>query len=115
MLSEQSEITPEVMALAQEIEKSNSVMGHAGKAAEKEVKSSKFSGMIEGFFNSIGVVDPCDLVRKDRGKIETERDALQAAVDELNLAKAEDIKERLNGFSKPVSYTHLTLPTKRIV
>lgn len=68
------------------------------KEAQAELGSG-FSSKLEGFFNSIGIVDPCDLVRKDRKKIEGEVATLEAIQDELNRANAQNLHDRLSSVS----------------
>ncbi len=69
------------------------------REAQKEVKSGAFENMLEQFFNSLGFVDPCDLVRKDPKIIETQADKLEQALEDLRVAKAENINNKLSDFS----------------
>ena len=66
--------------------------------ATEEVKSS-LGEMISGWFETIGFVDPCDLVKKHRGKLEGELATLEAMQDELNRMRAQDINDRLTTVS----------------
>jgi hypothetical protein len=72
------------------------------REAEQEVKSGGFSSMLEGFFNSLGFVDPCDLVRKDPKEVKTQADELENALNELRTARAHNINARLGNFANVV-------------
>ena len=69
------------------------------REGEQEIESGGFSSMLEGFFNSLGFVDPCDLVRKDPKEVKTQADELENALSELRTARAENINARLGNFA----------------
>lgn len=71
------------------------------KETQAEIQQ-EMPGMLEKFFNSLGLVDPCDLVRKEPKEVKTQADQLENALDELRVAKAENINAKLGGFANMV-------------
>jgi hypothetical protein len=70
--------------------------------AAKQIKSGEYVGALEKFFNGLGFVDPCDLVRKDPNEIKSQADKIEYALGELKRAEAENINDRLGSFANVV-------------
>ena len=70
--------------------------------ATGEVTGGAFSEALSEFFNAMGFVDPCDLVRKDPKRARSDAEALEQALEELKVSQAENINQRLGGFANVV-------------
>lgn len=97
---------PESHGLIRDLTEATTQVAIDAVAAEKAVKNateemrSDFNiegpGLIEKWLNKIGIVDPCDLTDRQRGKLTVERDLMQKNLDEMKKMKAVQIKNRLD-------------------
>ena len=67
---------------------------------EQAIQSSGFLSVIEGFFGSIGIIDPCKYVEENSDELMSEKENLEAAVEEMRNAKdASNANAALSGLT----------------
>ena len=70
-------------------------MDVGAREMRQEVESGGFLDTISGFFRSIGIVDPCDFVEKNRAELEGQERQLTVVMDKLRALESGQINDGL--------------------